>query len=264
MNELEVWASQEKLPLGIDNVPRILKRIKNHWEVEKLRPELKNVARHIAEGEASLLPGQGVYVVLLNGKNAETVERLRTAKGRRPEQREATVLPPEKLFGLIDFPLLKEFNPRITREIIADLYKTHPCGLILPCLEEVVPNHLITYHEVEGRQVPTIMNTWVARYRLYDILWGEISRYPDVLLAGTSANCSGVRSPLTFDEAYPYLSKFVAIAIKDPGESDHFYKGSHTIFNLLKDPVEVVREGSVHPEKHPKEFQKFMRVFQQA
>jgi len=261
MNESEARALPERQFLGIEDFPKILKRIKNRLKVEHLRPQLRDAAESIAKGEACLLPGQGVYVVLLDGNNAQTVDRLRIAKGRRPEQREATVVPPEKLFGLVDFPLLNELNPKITEKVIADLYRAHPCGLILPCLEEVVPQHLITYHEVSGRKISTIMNTWVSRYRLYDIFWEEISRFPEVLLAGSSANRSGLNSPLTFDEAYPYLSSFVATAVKEPGECDHFYKGSHTILNLLKDPIEVVRAGSVHPEKHPRQFQEFTKHF---
>ncbi len=260
MSEFEISTLSEKSLFG-DGVIKVLRGIKNRWAVEKLCPELRHAAQCIAEGKASLLPGLGVYVVLLDGNNGKIVEEMRVAKGRRPEQREATVVPPKKLFELVDFPLLKELNPRITKKVITDMYRVHPCGLILPCREEVVPERLITPHRINGREIPTIMNIWLARYRIFKILWEQISRYPDVLLAGSSANLTGLNSPLTFDEAYPYLSAFVASAVRDPGESDHFYKGSHTVFNLIKNPVEKVRDGSVHSEHHPKEYQKFIRIF---
>lgn len=227
-----------------------------------MRPQLKEAVWHITEGRAVLLPGQGVYVLLIDGNNPEAIGKLRSEKGRRLDQREATVVPPSRLFQMVDFDRLNQINPQINRKTIESLYKAHPCGLIVPCLEEKTPPDLITYHEISGERIATIMNIWLARYRLYKILWEEMSQYPDVLLVGSSANRTGFASPVCFEEAYQYRANFLAssIAIRDPHEARHFYQGSHTILSLITSPPEVARIGSVGPVKHLVEFQKFRDI----
>lgn len=252
--------------LGIIRPEIAIKGIMDRWgrrqQIEHMRPQLEEAAWHISEGRVVLLPGQGVYVLLLNGNNQEAVGKLRSEKGRRQDQREATVVPPSRLFQMVDFDRLSKINPQINRMTIQNIYEAHPAGLIVPCLEEKTPPHLITYHEANGERIATIMNIWLARYQIYKIFWEEISQHPDVLLAGSSANRTGFASPVCFEEAYRYRVNFVAssVAIRDPYEARHFYKGSHTVLSLIKNPPEVARVGSVHPEKHPREFQKFRDI----
>lgn len=261
MHESELTLSRQR---GLSSLrpSRVVERIKEWREIERLQPQLEEAVWHMSEGRAALLPGQGVYVLLMDGKNKKAIEALRSEKGRRQEQREATVVPPSRLFQMVDFDLLNQINPRITRRTIQRIYDAHPTGLILPCLEEKTPPDLITYHEVGGERIATIMNIWLARYRLYKILWKILSQFPDVLSSGSSANRTGFPSPTRFDEAFQYRAKFLSssIAIKDPFEARHFYQGSHTVINLILNPPVVSRGGSVHPEKHPREFQKFRDI----
>lgn len=248
-------------PRGLDIIEGIVNRLKTEF----LRPQLKEAAKNIAEGKAALFPGRGVYVILLDGNNAETVETVRKIKKRRPDQREATVVPPQKLFELVDFPLAQELNPQITKINIMSLYNAHPVGLILPCLENKVPEHLITYHEINGRKIPSILNVWPSNYRIYSMFWREISQYPEVLTVGSSANPDSLLSPHLFEEARFHFagymsSNLVASAIKDPNEDRHFYKGSHSILNLLRYPSRLHRRGNVDPDKHPEQFKKFTNI----
>lgn len=243
----------------------VIEDMRNWWEsreIERLRPQLKEAVWHIREGRAVLLPGQGVYVLLIDGNNPEAIGKLRNEKGRRQDQREAIVVPPSRLFQMVDFDRLSKINPQINQMTTQNIYDAHPAGLIVPCLEEKTPPDLITYHEVNGERIATIMNIWLARYRIFEILWEEISQHPDVLLAGSSANRTGFASPARFEEAYQYRANFVAssIAIRDPNEARHFYQGSHTILSLITNPPEVARMGSVNPVKHPGEFQKFRNI----
>lgn len=232
----------------------------NHRQIERLRPELRQAAKDIANGKPCLLPGQGVYVVLIDGNNPDAIDALRYEKGRKSDQREAIVVPPERLFPLIDFDRLNGINPDIDERTIKRIYKAHPVGLIVPCKEDLTPPKLITNHEIDGKSIPTIMNTWLARYQIFAILWEELLQYPDVLLSGTSANRTGFASPTRFDEAYKYRARFVASAIRDPYEARHFYQGSHDIINLANNPPELVRAVSVDPVRHPREFQKFRDI----
>jgi len=240
----------------------IIEMWKRRQQIEHMRPQIQEAVSHLVEGRPILFPGQGVYVLLIDGNNQEAIEALRSEKGRRQDQREATVVPPSRLFTMVDFDRLNELNPQINRGTIQRLYRAHPVGLIVPCLEEKTPPDLITYHEVNGETIPTIMNIWLARYRLYKIFWEELSRYPDALSSGSSANRTGFPSPTRFNDAYRFRANFVAssIAVKDPHEALHFYQGSHDVLSLITNPPEVARESSVSSIKHPAEFQKFRDI----
>lgn len=233
---------------------------KYNWEIRNLRPQLREVAKRIAEeGEIGIFAGQGPYVLYLDGNQPQVVERMRLLKGRVQDQAEATVLPPEIVSDLIDFTTLREFNPEVTIDTIKFLYQAHPVGLIVPCREEAVPNNFIIYRQVGGREIPTIMNVWhPSTYKILMYFWEEISRYPNVILAGTSANRTGQQeSPICFEDAHRNFPE-LTIGIKDPFEGMHFYQTSHTILNLLDSTI--TRRGSVDPEKHPEQFQKFRDV----
>lgn len=241
----------------------LIERIRDCCAIELLRPRIAQAASRIAHGEVVLLPGQGVYVFLLDGYNLQAVERLRATKGRGPNQREATVVHPERLFQLVDFALLKELNPANNRDVVVALYQAHPVGSVLPCREDAVPQHLITYHEIKGRTIPTIMNIWLSRYRIFTLLWREISCYPEVLLAGSSANRTGDASPVVFREAYLNLFSHPPAAIRDPAGGKHFYQGSHTMLDLTRDPAAVDRTGSVDPNRHPRHFKDWKDILPQ-
>lgn len=236
--------------------------LKYAWDVRTLRPELRKAADQLVAGEVGIFPGPGVYVLLMDGSRIEVVNKVRLLKERRQDQREATVVPPERLFDLLDFPLMRELSPNISGNIIRDLYRSHPVGLVLACNPHTTPEHLITYSQVEGGQIPTIMNVWhPPSDRIFPMLWKEVSRYPDIILAGSSANRGGGGSPTTFEEASSnFLPGQIAVAIKDPREGRHPYRGSHTIISLVQDPPLVIRKGSVHPEKNPSQFQKFRDI----
>lgn len=237
-----------------------LLRWKDNWEVRGLRTQLREAARRIAEeAEIGIFAGQGPYVLYFDGNQPQAVERMRLLKGRVQGQAEATVLPPEVVSALIDSNTLRELNPDVTMDTISGLYQVHPVGLIVPCREEVVPNNFIIYRQVGKREIPTIMNVWHPKsYKILMYFWEEISRYPNVILAGTSANRSGLQqSPIYFKDArrnFPELT----IGIKDPFEGRHFYQTSHTILNLIDSTV--ARGGSVDPERYPEQFQKFRDV----
>lgn len=233
------------------------------WQkIEHMRPQIQEAVGHLVEGRPILFPGQGVYVLLIDGNNQEAIMALRNEKGRRQDQREATVVPPSRLFQMVDFDRLNKINPQINRKTIKRIYDAHPSGLIVPCLEESTPSDLITYHEKGGERIATIMNIWLARYQLYKILWEELSKYPKVLLAGSSANRTGFASPIRFVDAYQFRANFVAssIAVQDPHEDLHFYQGSHDVLSLITNPPEATRIVSVDPVRHPREFQKFRDV----
>lgn len=245
--------------------------IKEHWEIRQLHSQIRKGARHITDKGRIIASGEGigVYVMLIDGSDSEIVEETRQLKGRRPDQREATVLPPEeRLFGLIDFSLLKELNPEVDEETIASLYRAHPLGLVVPAREDTVPAHLITYLQNGDRNVPTILNVWhPPSDRVFSMLWraieeveGRLGTKRKVILAGTSANLSGQSSPTTIREARQSFPRGVALFIKDPKEGRGLYQGSQTIITLVENPPAVVRKGSVHPEKHPEQFQKFRDI----
>ncbi len=251
MKSLEAEVLQRESFLNKVGVPTVLRRIRNRWQVEGLRPQIESIAKRIADGEVCLMPGRGAYILVVNERDDEAVKQLRKMKQRREDQKESLLLHPEQLPQYINFELLKELNPNISRKAIRDLQSIHPCGLILPCLPDKLSENVITYHEINGRMVPTILNTWVPHYRIFDFLRKALKRYPDVLPGGTSANLRDLPSPLSLGEIHPSLIESAAQVVGDPQELLHAYIGSNTILNGLKNPVETARLGNVDPDINP-------------
>ncbi len=226
---------------------------------KKLDSAIKDAARCMAEGKICLFPSEGVYTLALDGKNIEVVTRLREIKGRETNKREGIIAPPERLFELMDFSFFKRNKINIDKKKIKALYEVNPLGLIVPCNPEKVPEHLITYREVNGEKVPTIMNIWNSKYKIYRKFWKELSKYPHVFWVGTSANKSN-QHPMNFRGASTHFAPFLGIAVEDPYLETHPFQGSYTMIDLIQDPPAVSRKGSIHPEYHPKEFEKFYKV----
>ncbi|GEM_PF-6480153 len=240
----------------------VVEGISNRVKVELLRPKLAIVAEHIAAGELCILPGKGPYGIFFDGRNLKAVEKVREAKGRRPEQREAVFVPPNRLFDLMDFGRLEQINPDIDRKIIEGLYQANPAGLIVPCIKEKTPRHLITHHNIEGEQVPTILNVWISRYRILSILWKKLAKYPEVLLSGTSANLTGSETSLSCATARSSFGEIIAAAIQDPREAEwaYLFPDSTPILDLTKNPPQVVRKASADPVKYPGRLKTFSDI----
>jgi len=225
----------------------------------KLDHAIREAAKCMADGKICLFPSEGVYTLALDGKNIEVVTRLREIKGREPNKREGIISPPERLFELMDFSFFKKNKINIDKKKIKALYDCNPLGLIVPCNPKMVPEHLITYREANGEQVPTIMNIWNSKYKIYRKFWKELSKYPHVFWVGTSANKSN-QQPMNFKGASAHFAPFLGIAVEDPNLETHPFQGSYTMIDLIQNPPTVSRKGSIHPDYHPKEFAKFYKI----
>lgn len=247
---------------GIDKWP-FVRYVLDKIELHRLKKPIQEAVLSLANGEVVLLPGNGTYALFLDGWSQQATDRLRTYKGRREDQREATVLrPSKKLFDLVDFYALGFYlNQQVTPELIKRLYRVGPAGLILPCIEDVTPEGVIMYRERQGLQIPTIMNIWMSNFPIYErILWDEAVKYPNVLLAGTSANRTGENPSVYFEEALTRFRVLVEKAVRDPFEDKYTYHGSHTIFDLTQDPPVVARMGSITPDTNPRIFNQFKKI----
>ncbi|MBI2601115.1 Sua5/YciO/YrdC/YwlC family protein [Candidatus Daviesbacteria bacterium] len=237
----------------------LIKQILEYVQVERLRPQVKKAALKARKGEIILIPADGVYNLSTNGTLPHAVETSRAIKQRTKAHREGMITPPKKLLRYIDLKTLKELNG-IGFEVIDKLYKAGQIGLIIPCLEEVTPSHLITYHEINGKQIPTVLNVWNYKCKIWQLLDKEFSKDPNMLWVGTSANISNNPSITDFATAIETFGQMVSAAIKDPREHRHIYTGSYTVINLAKKIPEVHRIGSIDPNKHPEKFNKLVKV----
>lgn len=236
----------------------MLSSIKRALNSHRIKSSVREAANHLSNGNICLFPSQGVYTLILDGNNIAVVERLRKAKGRDLTKREGLISPPERINQLIDFSLLNQINPDITPEVVKKIYKANPVGLVVTCKEELVPKHLITYVEIKGKKIPTVMNIWNSDYKLYKLLWKELSK-TNVLWAGSSSNLTNQGS-LNFEDSCRVFGSTIAHALKDPELDNHKFQGSYTMISLIENPPKVLRMGSVHPEKHPEDFQRFKEV----
>lgn len=230
-------------------------------KIEKLDQQLKEAAKGLAEGKLCLFPSQGVYTLILDGSQPAVVEYSRIVKGRRPEQREATIASPKRLFEYIDFDALRKINPTITKEVISKLYQSNPVGLVVPCDTKRIPQHLVTHHIRGDQKLPTIMNIWNSAYDAYAMLEEQLLRdHPEVIWAGSSANLNNQESLVDYDEAFKTFGEKVSLSVKDPRVENFPYPGSYTIIDLTQNPPVLHRKGSIHPEKHPEQLQKFIEI----
>ncbi len=229
------------------------------WNKLNLKRNIKRAAFDMANGGILLMASDTVYTLVVDGANLGAVNRLRTLKGRASHQREGIIGPAERLFEFIDFDLLKKLNPEITKEKIKELYDANHVGLILPCKKSEVPSYLITEHEMAGEKIPTVMNIWNPKYKVYQYFWNEIKKYPKVIWVGSSANRSAL-PPFNFHQAHTYFKPHLAKVIRDHGVEKNPYQGSYTIISLIHNPPVVIRKGSIHPEKHPNEFGRFHKI----
>jgi tRNA A37 threonylcarbamoyladenosine synthetase subunit TsaC/SUA5/YrdC len=237
----------------------MIKYLKKIWQNYKLKYSVKKTAKHLSGGSICLFPSQGVYTLIVNGNNLEVVQKLRKAKGRDLNKREGLLSPPERLFDFIDFSLLSRINSQISKNTIINLYEANPVGLVLPCKKGVIPEYLITYQETKIGRIPTLMNIWNSKYKIYQLFWKELCDYPEVLWIGSSANLTN-NPPLNYKDACRVFSNVLSHTLEDPGLEYHSFKGSYTMISLIDNPPKVLRKGSIHPEEHPDEFQKFKEV----
>lgn len=229
------------------------------WDKLYLEKRIKKAAADLASGGIILMASDTVYTLSVDGNSWPTVSKLRRIKGRAAYQREGIIGPPEQLFNFIDFELLQKLNPEITKEVIKKIYQANHVGLIVPCRVDAVPEHLVTIHEINGQKIPTVMNIWNSRYPIYQLFQKEIEKYPGVIWVGSSANRSN-HPPLNFKEARIFFREHLSSVIRDRKLEKNRFQGSYTLISLIHNPPQVLRKGSIHPEKHPQEFAKFHKA----
>lgn len=215
------------------------------------RYQVNQAAMRIVEGYPCLLPNDTIYTVIFDGNRVDLIEKMRHIKRRRPEQREALALPPQELIKYVDLQKLKALNAEVDENTILSLYEAHPrLGVVFPCLDEKVPSHLITPREVQQETIPTALGVWNTKYPVLTWLWETVSRFPHVLLVGSSANITGEPS-MNFWEIRQKFASCIPykLAIRDPKVERHPQRGSYPIIDLIATPPTILRWGNLLLEK---------------
>jgi len=176
---------------------------------------IQEAAEVIKKGGLVIIPTETVYGIAANGLNQKTLERLYEIKKR----------PKDKPFSLhiADKEKVEEVVLGITPAAyrLMDKFWPGPLTLILNAKEK----------GTIGVRMP---DNKIAL---------EIIRQAGVPVVCPSANISGEKPPVNFQEAIKDLNRLVDLAV-DAGVTEH--KAESTIVDLTSEGVKIIREGAIN------------------
>jgi len=131
-----------------------------------------------------------------------------------------------------DLHMAQEYLQPVPSEVIEKLIKPYWPGaltIVLQCQTEKIPAFVRGGRDTLGVRVPNHLTTL-----------GLINGV-GVPIIGTSANFSGEKTPYSFEDLDPELTKLVDIVV--PGEVKN--RQESTVIDCTKEPWKVLRQGAV-------------------
>jgi tRNA threonylcarbamoyl adenosine modification protein (Sua5/YciO/YrdC/YwlC family) len=186
-------------------------------KINPVKPEekiIKEAVGILAKGGLVIIPTETVYGIAANSLNADTVKRLYKIKKR----------PVNKPFSLHidDKGKVEEVARAIPLSAYKLMHKFWPGPLTM-----------ILKSKLEGTVGVRLPDNEVAR---------SVIAHAQVPVVCPSANLSGEKSPVTFEEAIKDLRDLVDFAI-DAGETK--LKCESSIVDLTVEPAKIIREGVI-------------------